>query len=324
MAVPARALEAIEASDHDELLRVVDGLCAARDWDGLVELRTYCQEAVTRGKQVWAIDEHIRYRLALEAPAPWAGPVVTEGPARFTLGPLTEVVAQHHTWAELDPHLEPGPARAAVAHERVVRGEDLTGADVDLGVFELPLRLQRWEPRYPVAEYHSDRAEFPRPDPPPLQRLDLPEEAASGEPDDAAEALADLVRVWVEESNGRATVATVEGTASQAIRAIGVRRAWGAALRPGDAFAQMAWAGASGGAHGRRRGMAAGRYAAWWAATELAGLDWPPDLDQLGDALEELRWTIWSDGPQVGWVLRLAVEDPVHGLAWAIAADDAV
>ncbi len=322
MAVPPRALEAIEASDHDELLRVVDGLCAARDWDTLVELRVRCQEAVTRGKQVWAIDEHIRYRLALEAPGRWAGPVVTEGPARFTLGPLTEVVAQHHTWAELDPYLEPSPERAAVAHERVIRGDDLTGADVDPGVFELPLRLEAWEPRYPLAEYQADRAEFPPPELPALHRLELPSTGTAAENDEAAEALADLVRVWVEESNGRVTVATAEGSAEEAIRVLGVPRAWGAGLRPADAFALMAWAAASGGAHGRRRGMAAGRYGAWWTATELVGLDWPPDPEELGSTVDELRWLVWSDGHQVGWTLRLAVEDPVHGLAWAVAADD--
>jgi hypothetical protein len=41
----------------------------------------------------------------------------------------------------------------------------------------------------------------------------------------------------------------------------------------------MAWAAASGGAHGPRPGAAAGRFAAWWAAATLTDLhaDWPPD-----------------------------------------------
>ena len=44
-------------------------------------------------------------------------------PGRFTIGPLTEVAAQHHTWADLSPVLDRGPRAAFVAHERVLRGE---------------------------------------------------------------------------------------------------------------------------------------------------------------------------------------------------------
>jgi hypothetical protein len=37
----------------------------------------------------------------------------------------------------------------------------------------------------------------------------------------------------------------------------------------------------------------------------------------------ELRWYLWDAGePETGWVLRLAVEDPEAGLAWAVAAVD--
>ena len=85
---------------------------------------------------------------------------------------------------------------------------------------------------------------------------------------------------------------------------------------------------ASGGANGRRRGMAAGRHAAWWALAALAGLadpgDEPATPDELGRALDELRWYLWDDGsPATGWVLRLAVEEPAEGLAWAVVATDA-
>ena len=47
------------------------------------------------------------------------------GAGRFALGPLSEVAASTHTWAELAPHAPPGPLAAVTAHERVVRGEDL-------------------------------------------------------------------------------------------------------------------------------------------------------------------------------------------------------
>ena len=93
-----------------------------------------------------------------------------------------------------------------------------------------------------------------------------------------------------------------------------------------DAVALMAWAGASGGAHGRRPGAASGRFAAWWTLASVTDhLDpWPPDAALLGEALGELRWVAWrAEGPTSGWRLHLAVEHPPRGRAWAIAAVDA-
>ena len=41
-------------------------------------------------------------------------------------------------------------------------------------------------------------------------------------------------------------------------------------------------------------------------------------------AIGELRWYWWDAGePDTGWTLRLAVEDPLDGLAWAVSATDA-
>jgi hypothetical protein len=88
----------------------------------------------------------------------------------------------------------------------------------------------------------------------------------------------------------------------------------------------MAWAGASGGAHGRRRGAATGRFAAWWAAAALVDLshDWPLSADELDVAVNEMRWFLWDEGAEpIGWSLRLAVEDPDADLAWALVASDA-
>jgi hypothetical protein len=88
----------------------------------------------------------------------------------------------------------------------------------------------------------------------------------------------------------------------------------------------MAWAAASGGAHGRRPGAAAGRFGAWWAVAALAGLldDWPVAPDRLGAAVGDLQWFAWdAEEPATGWRLQIAVEDPVRGRAWAIAAGDA-
>lgn len=313
-----RALDAIESSDTDELLRVVDGLCETGGWDDLVELKERCREAVGRGKQLWGVEEHIRYRLTLEAPAKWAGRAVSEGEARFALGPLPEVAASTKTWAELEEHIEEGPWKTVAAAERVVRGEPGSGPIADL-----PDRLEEWEPVYPTATYRPDKVDAPSPEPPAVGEADLPEEFTGIDDPQSEGALFDLVTPWVTESNGRCETSAVEGSALGAIRALGLSRARVGRLTGAESLRWMAWAGASGGAHGRRRGAAAGRYGAWWVIATLCDLDWPPDPDEVGRALRKLTFHWFDDGsPGTGWELRLAIEQESIGLAWAIAAVD--
>jgi hypothetical protein len=51
--------------------------------------------------------------------------------------------------------------------------------------------------------------------------------------------------------------------------------------------------------------------------------DWPLPPDEVGDAIGALRWFVWDAyEPETGWALRLAVEDPDEGMAWAVAATD--
>ena len=316
----------VEEGDLDELVRSVDRLCATRDWDSLVELRDRCRWALERGKQLWPAASLAEYRLALEAPGQWAAGVIVEGAGRFALGPLPEVAASTHTWAELAPHLSGGPLAAITAQERVLRGEDLRDdSSIDHAVLEVPLALCAWEPSYPLAEYHPDKAEFPMPPDVELAPLAL----APGEPADdrpTIDALLALTARWTIESDGRADAVAVRGDAASAIAALGVRRARAAEVDHATAMAHMAWAAASGGAHGRRRGMASGRFDAWWAVVALAGAldDWPLTADEAGEAAAALRWFIWdAHEPKTGWWLRLAVEDPDEHLAWAIAATDA-
>src|SRR6185436_20499772 len=162
-------------------------------------------------------------------PAPWAAGVLDEGSGRFTIGPLTEVVAQHHTWAELAPLLEPGPRAAIVAHERALRGELIDAASTVAlpDVLELPYALAAWEPPYQLATYSDDGVEAPSPPHPgPLVGVDLPHDAPAPVDDDAVElAVRQLVEAWTASSNGRAEVVVVEGRAPDAIRALGVHRA---------------------------------------------------------------------------------------------------
>jgi hypothetical protein len=311
---------AVERGNPDELLRIVDALCERRSWEELLELKDRCLEAADRGKQLWGVAEHVDYRLALEAPPEWAGPVVVSGAGRFTIGPLTEVAASSHTWSEISPHLETGPARQVVAQERAIRGDA-----VDEAGGEIPLQLQPWEPAYPVATYHDRSAEFPPPDLPDLLEVELQTASEALEDPDSLEALEGLVTTWTTESNGRSESFAVSGSARSAVAAFGLTHARMVEIPFATAMAVMAWAGASGGAHGRRPGAAAGRFAAWWAVAMLTDSSWPPDPIDLGSSGVSLRWYAWSDLiPPTGWTLHLAVEDPTEGLGWAVSAVDAV
>jgi hypothetical protein len=320
--------EAIDRNDLDELIRIVDALCATREWDGLVDLRDRARRALDTGRQLWPAASLAEYRLALEAPAPYAAQVLVEGTGRFAPGPLPEVAASTHTWAELAPHVNDDPIASIAAYERVTRGEPVDPASVrHAGVLAAPLVLARWEAEYEVATYYPDRVDAPAPALSRGRKLTLPSSPPPPfEDPDVEPALRDVVRGWTATSEGTARVVCVQGDAAAAIAALDttgvVRSGW---LDPREAHTLLAWVGASGGRHGRRRGTAAGRDLAWAAAAALAGYppgDLPP-ADALGAAVGELGWYAWQ-APDVstGWILRIAVEDATEGLAWAIDAVD--
>lgn len=323
MTLPKAVLDAVDLADTDTLIRSIDGFCSSRSWDDLLTLRLHCQSAVERGKQLWAVDEHVRYRLALEGPAELAAAAVAEGPARWTLGPLTEVVAQGHTWLELEPHLPPGPERVFVAHERSIRGEIIDPTSVDALVLEIPVKLTAFEPQYELAEYKSDRAEFPSPAAGPLSPL-TPVKAPRLEPGTGVEALAGLVKPWIEQSSGRADIAVVDGDVGAAVGALGVPKPRFEEITVARAMAWMGWAAASGAAHGKRRGAAAGRFETWWVLATLTELEFPPDPAELEEVLDDFTFHWWSDGDDEGWRLNLAITDTEIERTWAITAIDAV
>ena len=309
-------------------MRLVDELTSAGEWARLRRLRDAARHALGTGRQLWPAATHAEYCLALLAPAEWAAGVLDESSGRFTIGPLTEVVAQHHTWAELAALLEPGPRAAVVAHERVLRGESIEASSVaELpNTVELPYELAPWEPRSALADYRADGAEFPAPAlPARLAELALPADVDGALVDDELVELAvrQLVEPWTVSSDGRADLVTVEGDLATAVRALGITAARAVELAPVDALTWLAWAGASGGAHGRRRGAAAGRFGALWLVAALGDTldEWP---EAIGDAGAGLRWWWWdAHEPVTGWQLQIAVEDPAEGVAWAISARDA-
>lgn len=320
---------AVDTGDPDVLLRLIDQLVERRDWHGVITIARTCRAAVDRGKQLWGVAEHAYYRAALHAPAEQAATALVESPGRFALGPLTEVIAQNHTWSDLAPHLPETPATGWVMAERMLRGEVIDAAAHNAFV-EVPFQLQRWETDYVLPIYRDYKLTDDRPAEPARRAIDIsaapPRGHSSrglGSRGHGSTELSSAVAHWAADSTGVIQSVVIDGSAAEAVAALGVSRARGGELTTSQALALLAWAAASGGAQGRRRGLATGRFEAWWVAARLLELDWPPDVEQLGDELDALHWLSWDAyEPDQGWHLRLAVEDLDTGRAWAISAHD--
>ncbi|MEX2561913.1 MAG: hypothetical protein WD358_01530 [Nitriliruptoraceae bacterium] len=351
---------ALGRGDLDELVGAVDLLAARQEWDTLVWLRDRCHAAAEEtGRQLWGVAHFADYRIALDADAQLAASVVVPGAGRFALGPLSEVVAQHHHFDELADDLD-ATVRGVVAQERIMRGEDLVD-DERAGVDEtgLPGRLEPWEPRYLVPMFrpfdrldggggdtavdsHATHGEQPDgalgPDvatvspgegagPDGHQAADIPSgwidaEVASN---DLRRALVDLTEPWVSQSDGQATVIVGDRRLDDVLADIDDEPRHTTRVDVATAMRQMAFAAASGGVHGRRRGAAAGRAAAWWVAACATGLGFAPDPDELEFRLESLRWSVISrPSGAVAWHLGLALEDPDAGWVAIIDAYDRV
>ena len=321
----------IHAVDLDGLVRMIDNRCSDRDWAGLLRLRDRCAAATREtGRQLWPAATLAEYRLALLAPPEWAATVLDGEAGRFTIGPLSEVAAVHHSWDDLGPHLPAVPVALFVAHERAIRGETIDPAALAHlpPVLDIPAEIRRWEPEYPVSTYSDAGAEHPEPPAAAVEwRNVTPEPGAQIVDDDATElAVRALVEAWTATSTGRAEIVCVEGDRLAALGALGLRSARIAPIDAADAIARLAWAGASGGAKGRRRGMAIGRFSAWWLLGALGDLhdEWPPTDADIDELLGELDWFVWdAHEPPGGWRLQLVIEQRVEGIAWAINATDA-
>lgn len=322
--------ELVQRADLDGLVRLVDNRTAVGDWAGLRRARDRSRAAIATGRQLWPVATLAEYRLALDAPAAWAAPMVADDSGLFTIGPLTEVIAQHHSWSDLAALLPPAPGTAVVAHERVLRGEQLEPASVaDLpSVIDMPFEIAAWEPRYPLATYSDSGVDVPGP-PIPAMRGDhtsRPSTGAERLDDDAVDlAVRQLVETWTASSNGHAEITCAAGGVDAAIGALGLSHWRRVEIRLDKALAWLGWAGASGGAHGRRRGAALGRFGALWVLTAVLGRldEWPIPLDELGRASAALRWFWWDAGePPSGWRLQLGVAHREHGIGWAINARD--
>ncbi|CAN5614788.1 hypothetical protein BH10ACT2_BH10ACT2_08960 [soil metagenome] len=319
--------ELVQRADLDGLVRMVDSLCASKQWDVLADLRNQSRDAVLTGRQLWPAATLAEYRLALWAAPAWAAQMLDESSGRFTIGPLTEVAAQHHAYEELAPFLDGGPRTGFVAHERALRGETIP--DDTPNPLDIPFEIQGWEPEYCLATYSDDGVDAPAPTLPAADRFRAATSPKAAQVEDVSVTLAvrQLLDTWTAASDGTVEVVCVEGDAAAAVASLGIEYPQLADLTPSEALAWTAWAGASGGAHGRRRGAAAGRFGAWWLLAALGDMldDWPVQPGQLHAVADELDWFWWRGAAApTGWSLQLAVHDKGEGYAWAINAHDTV
>ncbi len=314
----------IRRADLDELVRFVDSTCDARDWELLVDIRNEARAAVSTGRQLWPIATLANYRLALWSPSEYAVRSLDDTARTFMPGPVSEIISVHHNWDELEEHLAPGHDRSLIAHERALRGDVIH--DFEHSVLEIPMSPQYWEPPYVLANYTDDGVDFPAPDLPSCRDSIETFDATPIDDPDSIRAFRRLVEAWTAHSNGEADAVVVEGGVAEALGALGITEARTAPLTAQEALEWLAWAGASGGAHGKRRGTATGRGEAWWLLATFVGLadEWPCNPDELGEVVNSLEFTAFTydKAPTVGWGLHLVIEDPEEGLAIALRATD--
>ncbi|MEY2627758.1 MAG: hypothetical protein RJB08_1517 [Actinomycetota bacterium] len=316
----------VDRADLDEIIRQIDALCTHREWSTLAALRDKAAAAVKTGRQTWPCATLANYRLALHASPELAAASLQHPTSTFSIGPLTEVIAQHHTWDELAPYIDDAPLRGFVAYERALRGDTIDNDTALRAVLEIPITPAEWEPGYELPVYDDNGVTAPTP------RLHLPAttklRCVSAEIDDDPDiesAIRSVFEAWTTQSNGRVSFAAVSGGIDSALGALGLNEANVAPLEPAQVMSLVAWAGASGGAHGRRRGMAQGRFGAWWFATAMADAldEWPLPPGTMRAEMEELQWFSWTtDEPTLGWQLQLAIEDPFNDMSWAFTARD--
>jgi hypothetical protein len=345
----------VRANDLDGLVRLVQQWCDEERWDDLLRLRERCRrEATDTGRQLWPAAALAEYRLALQGPASVAAAMVLDASGRFVAGPLTEVAAARHAWRDLAPHLGGGPPAGFVAHERVLRGEDLRGQPVDPAVLEMPLVLLPWEPAYALAEYGEDEVSFPPPPAPSgLASVVLPTPGPDLGDDDAIHALRELALGWLTGSEASLAVRAVDGDELQAVATLlggeavlpladsttpGAGRRGGGG--PAHAGRRHRLAGVGGGHRGCPRPPARRRHR---PVRRLVGGGVPrrPRLARpaarrrrrrppgvlrtrarrrrAGAALVVVGAARGATAP---WALRLAVLDPLDEVAWAIELVD--
>jgi hypothetical protein len=313
----------IRSADLDGLVRHVDDTCASREWDHLVRIRNEARSAVNTGRQLWPIATLANYRLALWAPAEFAVRALDDTARTFMPGPVSEILAVHHSWEDMNEHLAPGHDRSLVAYERALRGDEID--ENEPAVLDLAINPQWWEPLYSLAIYTDDGVQFDSVDTAATNVI-LTAAHAEAISDNTVDVFRRMMEPWTAQSNGTAHAAVVEGGVEEALGALGLSSAGITDITHLEALQLLGWAASSGGAHGKRRGAATGRSEAWWLLATFTGLDedWPCDAEELGEVIETLNFSVFrnEEVPTTGWGLNMIIEDPEEGLTVALSATD--
>ena len=313
----------IRSADLDGLVRHVDDTCSSHDWEHLVRIRNEARSAVNTGRQLWPIATLANYRLALWAPAEFAVRSLDDTARTFMPGPVSEILAVHHRWEDLDEHLAPGHDRSLVAYERALRGDEID--DDEPAVLDIPITPQWWEPLYSLAIYTDDGLQF---DPVDISATQVILTAAHAEAisDNTVDVFRRMMEPWTAQSNGTAHAAVAEGGVEEALGALGLSSAGITDITHLEALQLLGWGASSGGAHGKRRGAATGRSEAWWLLATFTGLDedWPCDAEELGEVIETLNFSVFrnEEVSGAGWGLHMIIVDPEEGLTVALSAND--
>ncbi|WP_035841186.1 hypothetical protein [Kitasatospora azatica] len=319
--------------------------------------------AFARGGEPAAAAESaaLGHELALAAPAPIAaglfdpaaeseaGPGAVAGERDGWVGPLWEVLAGRHRWAELAPLPIAEPVRTLIAHTRILLGEELAelaelgelaepaarragrarrpGADSPC---EVPLALRpweqaRWEPADRVTSYRPGGAaatpHFPLPDSreglAPL-RLPKPAVALPGAAQPATVALRGLCE-WLEARCVRGTAPQAAALFAPAARDAPVTAGY---LPFAAAYPALVRAGSGAGAYGRSGGAARGRLAVWRVLAAMADPSGQCTSAEVDALVARMRCFTWCGPADEIWHLHLALEDPATGLAWAVSGCD--
>jgi hypothetical protein len=330
-----------------DMYALAEALAGAEDWDELLKVRHELDrrsrsEALAGSYQpgpaglhhltlssparryafgVSAVDDVLRRR----GPAKYALPgFPTKLPKRVVLE-LTE----RFTWSELDPLVGAPALREVLARERVARGEDLRHAGFRTRHRDPPMYLEPFEP--PTYAHPGENmwasGLVPRIDPlPPARDATWATPLGASDADPVAVALMSIAQ-----SGDQVSCVRVIGTALEAIEALGYGWAYAFELSVADMLAEISY----GAWHSIRQVelIDMGRRFAWRvlstvasAFTFPAGIEHSERLRLAGERVRWISFDSWEedeDGGDASWeeVRRcLAIEDPVQGLAWAMAA----